>query len=90
MIEQLGDEVWLTSDLQPPFGRGINLQIELNDIQPLYDRLVAIRYPFFRDIAVQWYTTGATDAGVREFLVQDPDGYLLRFSQDLGERPRQE
>jgi hypothetical protein len=25
--------------------------------------------------------------GDRELLVQDPDGYLLRFSQYLGERP---
>jgi hypothetical protein len=25
-------------------------------------------------------------AGQREFLLQDPDGYLLRFVQYLGER----
>ena len=24
----------------------------------------------------------------REFLVQDPDGYLLRFSEDLGEKEK--
>lgn len=24
---------------------------------------------------------------VRQFLVQDPDGYLLRFQQGLGHRP---
>ena len=24
--------------------------------------------------------------GNKEFLVQDPDGYLLRFSEDLGEK----
>ena len=26
--------------------------------------------------------------GNREFLVQDPDGYLLRFSEDLGEKEK--
>jgi len=25
--------------------------------------------------------------GNRQFVVPDPDGYLLRFFQDLGERP---
>jgi hypothetical protein len=25
--------------------------------------------------------------GVRQLLVQDPDGYLLRFAQAIGERP---
>lgn len=24
--------------------------------------------------------------GNKEFLVQDPDGYLLRFAEDLGEK----
>jgi len=24
--------------------------------------------------------------GNKEFLIQDPDGYLLRFSEDLGEK----
>ena len=24
--------------------------------------------------------------GNKEFLIQDPDGYLLRFTQDLGEK----
>ncbi|HFQ4989843.1 TPA: VOC family protein, partial [Vibrio vulnificus] len=26
--------------------------------------------------------------GQKEFLIQDPDGYLLRFSQYLGEKPK--
>ena len=26
------------------------------------------------------------ETGVEQFLVQDPDGYLIRFSQPLGER----
>lgn len=27
------------------------------------------------------------EIGVRQFLVQDPDGYLLRFSEWIGDRP---
>ena len=36
-----------------------------------------------------WYDMGGgTQSGSSEFLVQDPDGYLLRFAEPLGERPR--
>lgn len=34
-----------------------------------------------------WYRAGTSETGVRQFLVQDPDGYLVRFSQGLGLRP---
>jgi hypothetical protein len=34
-----------------------------------------------------WYRIGELEVGRREFLVQDPDGYLLRFAEDLGTRP---
>ncbi|WP_425309962.1 hypothetical protein AADG42_14735 [Ammonicoccus fulvus] len=36
---------------------------------------------------VQWYRTGADEVGVRQFLVQDPDGYLLRPQSAVGTRP---
>jgi hypothetical protein len=31
-------------------------------------------------------SSGARHSGQRQFLVQDPDGYLLRFAEPLGER----
>jgi hypothetical protein len=34
---------------------------------------------------VRTYRTGAGAVTVRQFLVQDPDGYLLRFSEALAE-----
>ena len=33
-----------------------------------------------------WYRTGPVEGGQREFLVQDPDGYLVRLAEDLGHR----
>ena len=77
---------WLTWELEHPFGRGINFQIELSDIAPLYERLKAANHPFFRDVKDVWYDTPDTSSGQREFLIQDPDGYLLRFCQALGEK----
>jgi catechol 2,3-dioxygenase-like lactoylglutathione lyase family enzyme len=87
MLEQVHPAGWQVGALEPPFGRGINLQMELTDIQPLLDRLQRADIVLFRQPAEVWYPVGEMLAGQREFLLQDPDGYLLRFVQYLGERP---
>jgi hypothetical protein len=38
----------------------------------------------------RWYRIGRIERGNRQFVVADPDGYLLRFFEDLGERPGEE
>ena len=45
-----------------------------------------VNYKIFVEIEDHWYRKENTLLGCREFLVQDPNGYLLRFSQDLGEK----
>ena len=35
----------------------------------------------------RWQTTGPTEAGNRQFVLADPDGYLWRPFRDLGVRP---
>ncbi|SIQ42752.1 bleomycin resistance protein [Aeromonas veronii] len=86
MLEQVHLAGWQVGALEPPFGRGINLQMELTDIQPLLDRLQGAGIALFRQPTEVWYPVGEMLAGQREFLLQDPDGYLLRFVQYLGER----
>jgi hypothetical protein len=42
----------------------------------------------FRPLTERWYATQPNiTEGQREFLVQDPDGYLLRIQEYLGQRP---
>jgi catechol 2,3-dioxygenase-like lactoylglutathione lyase family enzyme len=84
MIEQGGS--WLTAQLEKPLGRGINFQIQVPDAAVLQDRLTANGWPLFSEPEDAWYRRGAEYVGCRELLVQDPDGYLLRFSQSLGTR----
>lgn len=89
MLEQLGAVAgqWLSAPLATPFGRGINLQIDVAAIAPLIDRLSQAGIALFRPSSEQWYRAGTVEVGQRECLVQDPDGYLLRFVERLGERP---
>jgi catechol 2,3-dioxygenase-like lactoylglutathione lyase family enzyme len=87
MLEEIAADAWVTGPLDPPFGRGINLQIEVEDIAALHARLLASGARLFRPLTTEWYREGEIEHGQTQFLVQDPDGYLLRFMQPLGERP---
>jgi hypothetical protein len=89
MLEELSAASWVTGDLAAPFGRGINLQIEVPDVRSLHEAVVAAGLPLFGALTTNWYRDGGIEHGQAEFLVQDPDGYLLRFIQHLVERPVQ-
>jgi catechol 2,3-dioxygenase-like lactoylglutathione lyase family enzyme len=86
MLEQEND-YWTTGEREPPYGRGINFQIEVKNIKELLEQLKAHDIPLFRPVEDEWYRAGNSEVGNRQFLVQDPDGYLLRFFEDLGTRP---
>ena len=87
MIEEINDH-WRTGELEHPFGRGINFQIEVSDVSVLVERLDEAGITLFRPVGERWYRGEDTEHGQIEFLVQDPDGYLMRFTQDIGERKR--
>jgi catechol 2,3-dioxygenase-like lactoylglutathione lyase family enzyme len=85
MIEQETD-FWTTASREKPYGRGINLQIEVAALGPILARLQDAGIALFRPVEEAWYRSGNTYSGNRQFLVQDPDGYLLRMFEDLGEQ----
>jgi catechol 2,3-dioxygenase-like lactoylglutathione lyase family enzyme len=75
------DEDWHNGKPEYPFGRGINFQITVPDIYLLLDKLKAINYPLKRNLKESRYKIKDEYYDCIEFLVMDPDGYLLRFSQ---------
>lgn len=85
MIEEETD-FWTTAPRERPYGRGVNLQIEVDALAPILARLQEAGIPLFRPVEEAWYRSGDTYGGNRQFLVQDPDGYLLRIFEDLGEQ----
>ncbi len=87
MLEENLNSDWNTGKLEKPFGRGINFQIEVKDVQSLLDSLEKNKYPIKIPLKENWYRQDKVLLGNKEFLVMDPDGYLLRFSQDIGKKP---
>lgn len=87
MLQELDDNnKWETGKLEYPFGRGINFQLEVDNVDSIYEKVVNNGYKIMVDIEENWYRQDDKYLGNKEFLVQDPDGYLLRFSEDLGSR----
>ena len=88
MLEERGrSRNWITGPMEAPLGRGINFQVEVPAIEPILASLAGANWPLFMPQEEKWYRTGDIETGVHQFLVQDPDGYLIRFSAELGQRP---
>ncbi|MGE7879190.1 bleomycin resistance protein [Peribacillus muralis] len=80
MIEEMNGS-WNTAELMYPLGRGVNFQIEMEDVEGMAAALKDQGIKLFRDVLVNHYENDDGGVMVKEILVQDPDGYLLRFSQ---------
>ena len=82
MIEKQNN-TWNIGAVNKPFGRGINFQISVNNVEEilkiLKDKCCHIAF----DLKINTYKAGNEKFREKEFLVQDPNGYLLRFSQTL-------
>jgi catechol 2,3-dioxygenase-like lactoylglutathione lyase family enzyme len=77
---------WITGPAEYPCGRGVNFQITVDQIAPILAKLREAGWKLFLEPEEKRYRAGTSEVDVRQFLVQDPDGYLLRFSQALGLR----
>jgi len=76
-----------SAPLERPFGRGVNFQIEAANVDALHERVRETGFEIVIPIEERWYRRDQMESGNRQFVVADPDGYLLRFFSDLGRRP---
>ena len=87
MLQEIADnDKWDVAPLSYPFGNGINFQLEVENLDEIYNSFKKSNYKITFDIEENWYRQDNKLLGNKEFLIQDPDGYLLRFSEDLGEK----
>ena len=75
-----------TGSMDYPLGRGVMLQIYPNDVEVILSRLHAAHWALYEEPRTKWYRVGTDERGLRQFLVQDPDGYLILFGQSLDVR----
>jgi hypothetical protein len=87
MLQEISlEDKWNVAPLEYPFGNGVNFQLEVENVDKIYNLLKENNYKIAFEMEENWYRQDNKLLGNKEFLVQDPDGYLIRFSEDLGER----
>ena len=84
MINEINGH-WETGKLEYPLGRGINFQIEIDHLEEFVARIKEKGVVPFKDIFTSKYRCDGVSYVEKEVLIQDPDGYLLRFSETLEE-----
>lgn len=84
MIEEINPKTkWNVEKLEYPFGRGINFQIQVKNIKKLITRLKNHNYSIKFPLEEKKYRKNKQLIRVRQLLILDPDGYLLRFQQKI-------
>lgn len=86
-IEFVQGRQWRTGKFEYPLGRGINFQICIGDVVATYERILQKGFKVKVPLEERWYRVDQQEVGVKQFLIMDPDGYLLRLQQDIGTRP---
>lgn len=89
MIDQIGTGRTFTiesASFERPLGRGLNLQILVPHVEWILERLAAAGVPLNLPLEEKWYRRDDHEVGNRQFVVADPDGYLLRLFEYMGTR----
>jgi len=89
MIDQIGEGRTFENGHLPdsyPFGKGLNVQIRVDTISAMIEALQQNDFNLYLEPEDKWYRVDEVESGNRQFVVADPDGYLLRFYEDLGTR----
>ena len=79
MLQEINNN-WFTGPLEYPFGRGINFEMTVSNIDALYNKIKLENLTLFKDIKISKYRKDNETITQKEFLIQDSDGYLLRFT----------
>ena len=80
MFEEIHLDGWNVDTLEYPFGRGINFSIACSNVEQLYEVVKNSKIKVYRELKETIYLCDGNQEIQKEFLIQDPDGYLLRFT----------
>ena len=71
------NDKWDIAPLSYPFGNGVNFQLEVANLDEIYNNFKNSNYKIAFDVEENWYRQDDKLLGNKEFLIQDTDGYLI-------------
>lgn len=80
MFEQFSEDGWNVGALDHPYGRGINFEMCISNVEEKYEQIIDFGVKPYREMSYSSYRQDENEVLQKEFLIQDPDGYLLRFT----------
>lgn len=84
--ELSNNEKWNVGSLNYTFGNGINFQLEVDNLDEIYNNFKNSNYKITFDIEENWHRQDNKLLSNKKFLIQDSDGYLLRFFGDSSKK----
>jgi catechol 2,3-dioxygenase-like lactoylglutathione lyase family enzyme len=74
---------WVTGKLEKPFGRGVNFQWDVVDVVKLHSHIKNVApESIYLELESKSYQCGNRVKLQKQFIAQDPDGYLFRFCNE--------
>ncbi|MFN3212864.1 MAG: bleomycin resistance protein [Henriciella sp.] len=89
MLEEPIGRTWLAAPLEAPYGRGINLQIVVEDVRALYAACERTPVRIIQPLETKAYRRRDDTVSQTQFVVQDPDGYLIRLAEIRASEPKE-
>lgn len=80
MFEQFRSDGWNVGELDYPYGRGINFEMCISNVEEKYEQIIDFGVKPYLEMSYSSYRQDENEVLQKEFLIQDPDGYLLRFT----------
>lgn len=71
---------WNVGKMEYPYGRGINISMSIKNVEQLYHHIKNQNLTIFKELETHHYQVNDKVYDDLEFLIQDLDGYLLRFN----------
>jgi catechol 2,3-dioxygenase-like lactoylglutathione lyase family enzyme len=75
---------WETGPMERPFGRGVVLQVYVDDLAPILKALARRAWPLVEGPRIVRRQDLGGEVLSHEIYVQDPNGYLVMIAQILG------
>lgn len=77
-IERPYTTLFATGNEAPEYSRIMNLEIQVSDIEAVHARVLAAGLPLLVEMKDRIFRVGIGPVKVRQFVVADPDGFVIR------------